>query len=136
MCLLQVRNFSLVVSDHSNQYGLLFNSSFCSNFAVDIDAPSIADRVTRDQAAPEPPIMSEAFLTGTTFPVNTTLPDSSILLEDIAQETAPEPAPAPSYSIPAATSVEGAIVSGLKDSLVRRPNSNHAFASYPLRQKL
>ena len=85
---------------------------------MDIDAPSIVDQVTHDQAAPEPPVMSEAVLTETTCPVNTTLPDPAVLPEVVAQETAPEPASAPLSSIPAATSAEGAIVSSLKDSLL------------------
>ena len=85
---------------------------------MDIDASSIAARTTHDQAAPEPPVISKDVLTETTCPVNTDLPDPSVLPEDISQETAPETAPAPSSPIPATTSVEGAIVSGLKDSLV------------------
>ena len=118
MFLLQVMNFPLVVFDCTNQYDLLFNSSFCSNIAVDVDAPSIADRVIHDQAAPEPPVMTEVVLTETTCPANTTLPDPTVLPEDAAQETAPELTWAPSSSIPIATSVEGVVVSSFKDSLL------------------
>ena len=74
--------------------------------------------MTHDQATPKPHVIFEDVLTETTRPVNTDLPDPYVLPEDIAQETTPETAPAPSSPIPTTTSVEGAIVSGLKDSLV------------------
>ena len=85
---------------------------------MDIDASSIAARTTHDQAAPEPPVILEDVLTETSCLVNANLPDPSVPLEDIAQKAARETAPTPSSPIPATTSVEGAIVSVLKDSLV------------------
>ena len=85
---------------------------------MDIDASFIAAQTTHDQAAPELPIISEDILTETTCPVNTDLPDPSFPPKNIAQKRARETAPTPSSPIPATTSIEGAIVSGLKDSLV------------------
>ena len=85
---------------------------------MDVDAPSITDRVIHDQATPEPPVVSEAVLTETACPINTTLPDPAVLPKVAAQENVPEPTSSPSSSIPAATSAEGDVVSSLKDSLL------------------